>query len=105
MKSFRLLILIAALPALLAARPAAPPQDGQIVVNVERVNILFSVKDNKGKLITNLKQSDFKLYEDGKAQTIERVNLDADLPLHIAMVMDRSNTVLDQLKLEKESAI
>jgi len=105
MKSLRLLLLIAALPALLAARPAAPTQDGQIVVNVERVNILFSVTDNKGKLITNLKQSDFRLTEDGKPQTIERVNLDTDLPLHIALLMDRSNTVLDQLKLEKESAI
>ncbi len=97
---------MAALPALLAARPALlPSQDGQIVVNVERVNILFSVKDNKGKLITNLTKSDFKLTEDGKPQTIERVNLDTDLPLHIALLMDRSNTVLDQLKLEKESAI
>jgi len=105
MKSFRYLLLIAALPALLAARPAAPSQDGQIVVNVERVNILFSVKDNKGKLITNLKQSDFKLYEDDKPQRIERVNLDSDLPLHIALLMDQSNTVLDQLKLEKDSAI
>src|SRR5262245_42817819 len=108
MKSFRFLLIIASFSALLAARPAVPAvaaQDGQIVVNVERVNILFSVKDNKGKLITNLKKSDFKLTEDGKPQTIERVNLDTDLPLHIAMLMDRSNTVLDQLKLEKESAI
>jgi VWFA-related protein len=105
MNSFRFALIIAVLPALLSAGPTPKPQDGQIVVNVERVNILFSVKDNKGKLITNLKQSDFKLYEDDKPQTIERVTLDSDLPLHIALLMDQSNTVLDQLKLEKDSAI
>lgn len=106
-------MLIALLPIATAGRPAAallqqqPSVDGQttIDINVDRVNILFSVKDSKGKLITNLKQEDFRLTEDDKPQTIERLNLDRDLPLNIVMLMDRSNTVLDQLKLEKDAAI
>ena len=89
---------------LLAGSPSAAATQ-QIEINVERVNILFSVKDNKGKLITNLKQSDFKLFEDEKPQTIERVNIDTDLPLNIALLIDRSGTVQNQLKLEKDAAI
>jgi len=103
MKNFRFLLVIVLLPMVLAGTPAVTPQ--QIEINVERVNILFSVKDNKGRLITNLKQSDFKLFEDEKPQAIERVNIDTDLPLNIALLIDRSGTVQNQLKLEKEAAI
>jgi VWFA-related protein len=103
MKYFRFLLLIVFLPIAVAGRPAGVPQ--QIEINVDRVNILFSVKDNKGKLVTNLTQTDFKLYEDDKPQTIERLNIDRDLPLNIAMLIDRSGTVQNQLKLEKDAAI
>lgn len=103
MKHFRFLLVILLLPIVFAGQPSAAAQ--QIEINVERVNILFSVKDNKGKLITSLKQSDFKLFEDEKAQAIERVNIDTDLPLNIALLIDRSGTVQNQLKLEKEAAI
>ena len=103
MKHFRFFLLTLLLPVIFAGEPISAAQ--QIEVNVERVNILFSVKDNKGKLITSLKQSDFKLFEDDKPQTIERVNIDTDLPLHIALLIDRSGTVQNQLKLEKDAAI
>src|SRR6187399_1119109 len=103
MKHFRFLLLILILPIIFAGEPISAA--AQIEVNVERVNIMFSVKDNKGKLITSLKQSDFKLFEDDKPQTIERVNIDTDLPLNIALLIDRSGTVQNQLKLEKDAAI
>jgi Ca-activated chloride channel homolog len=103
MKYFRFLLLIVFLPIVVAGRSAVVPQ--QIEINVDRVNILFSVKDNKGKLVTNLTQADFKLYEDEKPQTIERLNIDRDLPLNIALLIDRSGTVQNQLKLEKDAAI
>lgn len=109
MKSFRFCLLLLLLPILLAAHSAAPVRQGddtgKISVNVDRVNILFTVKDNKGKLITDLKPEDFKLSEDGKPQTIERVNIDRDLPLSIALLIDRSGTVQNQLKVEKDAAI
>jgi len=103
MKHFRFLLLILILPIIFAGEPISAA--AQIEVNVERVNIMFSVKDNKGKLITSLKQSDFKLFEDDKPQAIERVNIDTDLPLNIALLIDRSGTVQNQLKLEKDAAI
>jgi VWFA-related protein len=104
MKILRFLSIIVCLPMLLAGSLSLAASQ-QIEINVERVNILFSVKDNKGRLVTNLKQSDFKLFEDEKPQTIERVNIDTDLPLNIALLIDRSGTVQNQLKLEKDAAI
>lgn len=101
--------MMALLPMVLAARPATPLQQGNdqgtISLNVDRVNILFTVKDNKGNFVTNLKQEDFRLSEDNKPQVIERVNIDRDLPLNIALLIDRSGTVTNQLKLEKDAAI
>jgi VWFA-related protein len=104
MKYLRFLSVIFFLPILLAGSPSVAATQ-QIEINVERVNILFSVKDNKGRLVTNLRQSDFKLFEDEKPQTIERVNIDTDLPLNVALLIDRSGTVQNQLKLEKDAAI
>jgi VWFA-related protein len=104
MKYLRFLLLIVFLPMLLAGSPSVAATQ-QIEINVERVNVLFSVKDNKGRLVTSLKQSDFKLFEDEKPQTIERLNIDTDLPLNIALLIDRSGTVVEQLKFEKDAAI
>jgi VWFA-related protein len=104
MKYLRFLLLIVFLPMLLAGSPSVAATQ-QIEINVERVNVLFSVKDNKGRLVTSLRQSDFKLFEDEKPQTIERLNIDTDLPLNIALLIDRSGTVVEQLKFEKDAAI
>jgi VWFA-related protein len=111
MKCLRYCLLIALLPVVIAASPAAGLQQNSsdepqtIVVDVDRVNILFTVKDKSGKLITNLKQDDFKLEEDGKPQSIIRLNIDQDLPLNIAMLIDQSGTVQSQMKLEQDAAI
>jgi len=111
MKYLRYCLLIALLPVVLAASPAAAlQQDGSdepqtIVVDVDRVNILFNVKDKNGKLITNLKQDDFRLEEDGRPQSIIKLYIDQDLPLNIALLIDQSGTVQSQMKLEQDAAI
>jgi len=111
MKYLRYCLLIVLLPVVMAASPAVRlQQDGSdepqtIVVDVDRVNVLFTVKDKNGKLITNLKQDDFRLEEDGRPQSIIKLNIDHDLPLNIAMLVDQSGTVQSQMKLEQDAAI
>src|SRR5215510_14493817 len=39
-------------------------------VDVDRVNVVFTVFDNKGRFITDLEQGHFKVFEDNKPQTI-----------------------------------
>src|ERR1700761_295170 len=51
----------------------AASQEPTLKINVDLVNILFTVKAKKGgQLIPNLEQNNFKIYEDGKEQKIQR---------------------------------
>lgn len=87
--------------------PSSDPADqarGQIGVNVLQVPLMVSVTDNKGKLVTTLTKEDFKVYEDDKLQTIRSFNRDADLPLSIALLVDGSGSIIQQLKFERAAA-
>jgi VWFA-related protein len=77
-----------------------------IRVNATLVNTVFTVadKNGKGKFITNLKQADFRIYEDDKAQTITNFSAETDLPLSIALLIDTSGSIRDKLNLEQEAA-
>lgn len=87
-------------------RPAPKKSaDDQIIVNVDLVNILFTVADKKGKFITNLKKEDFRIFEDEKAQVVRNFSSETDLPLTIALLIDTSGSIRDKLRFEQEAAI
>src|SRR5262245_39072832 len=62
-----------------------------LVVHVELVNVLFTVTDRKGRLVTDLDQSNFRIYEDNRPQTITNFSKETDLPLTIALLIDTSS--------------
>jgi VWFA-related protein len=89
-----------------APRPAAPTQqDDTLSVNVNLVDLLYTVADRRGKFITNLKKEDFKVYEDNRIQTITNFTSETDLPLTIALLVDTSGSIRDKLRFEQEAAI
>jgi VWFA-related protein len=98
----------ALLAGLLFAQGPTPntPADKQtqIITSVVDVPLMVSVTDNKGKLITNLTKNDFRIFEDDKAQTIKSFTRDTDLPLSIALLVDASGSVIEQLKFERAAA-
>src|SRR5689334_12876497 len=61
--------------------PAKAGDDQTLSVNVDLVNILFTVADRRGKFVTNLKKDDFRVFEDERAQTITNFSSETDLPL------------------------
>src|SRR6058998_2784724 len=85
--------------------PAKPADDQTISVNVDLVNILFTVADKKGKFVTNLRKDDFRVFEDEKAQNITNFSAETNLPLTIALLVDTSGSVRDRLRFEQEAAI
>lgn len=110
------LIAVAALGAQQQAQPAAPPKPqseappqtghpGAIVSNVNLVEVLFSVVTKKQKLITDMTQQDFKVFDDGAQQEITSFSQPTDLPLRIGMVLDTSNSIRERLKFEQDAAI
>jgi VWFA-related protein len=100
--------------ALLAQPPSqnAPPgksadaeeQPVSIKVNVDVVNILASVRDKRGALVSNLEQKDFTVLEDGKAQTIKYFTRETDLPLTIGLLVDVSGSQRNLIGIERNAA-
>src|SRR5260370_11186941 len=87
------------------AEPTAKPGDNQTIsVNVDLVNILFTVADKKGKFVTNLRKDDFRVFEDEKGQAITNFSSETDLPLTIALIIDTSGSIRDKLRFEQEAA-
>jgi Ca-activated chloride channel homolog len=92
-------------PAPKQPAPGSAGEDQTIKVNVDLVNILFSVVDRKGKFVTNLKKEDFKVFEDEKLQSISNFSSESDLPLTISLLVDTSGSIRDKLKFEEDAAI
>ena len=115
------LICCGVLAALLPASSQTPPQppspgpgsdqdqtaspDSTIRVNVDLVNVYFTVKAKKGgQLIPNLKKEDFSVSEDGKPQTITRFSKEADLPLTLGLLIDISASQERLIDIESQAA-
>jgi VWFA-related protein len=81
------------------ASPAPQVAQTKIAVEVKAVSVLATVRDKKGKIISNLTKDDFELQEDGKPQAINYFARESDLPLRMGLLVDTSlsqRRVLDQ---------
>jgi VWFA-related protein len=89
----------------LAWEPIFAQGGGQpIRVDVDVVNVLCTVSDKRGALVTNLRKEDFEIRENGRKQEIRYFARDTDLPLTVAMLMDVSGSVRQALDAEREAA-
>jgi VWFA-related protein len=93
-------------PPSLPQNPAQPQQESlpSISVDVNVVNVLFTVRDRKGALITNLTKDDVQVLEDGKPQTIKTFTRETDLPLTIGMLVDVSRSQQNLIDVERRAA-
>jgi Ca-activated chloride channel family protein len=83
----------------------AEQSDTRIVLDVTRVNMLFTVTDKKGRFITDLTKTDFQVFENKKSQAIQEFTAESDLPLRIGILIDTSNSIRDRFRFEQEAAI
>jgi VWFA-related protein len=81
-----------------------PPQT-PLRVNVDLVNVSFTVTDRGGRFVSGLKQNDFTLEEDGQAQEIQRFSQESERPLTIGVLIDKSPSVGRVFADEKAAAI
>jgi VWFA-related protein len=75
-----------------------------IRVDVELVNVLCTVHDKRGALVTDLAKDDFEIRENGRKQEIRYFTRETDLPLTVAMLVDVSGSVRSVLAEEREAA-
>ncbi len=88
-----------------APTPTPTPDEEVIKVDTEVVNVLFTAQDQRRRLLTDLKQEDIKILEDGKEQPISTFSRQIDLPLSLAILIDTSASQERTLPDEKSAAI
>ena len=81
------------------------PPEQTIRIEVKEVQIPFSVFDNKGSLVLDLKKEDFRVLEDGVEQEVQYFSAPTNLPLRFGILIDTSSSARMRLKFEKEAAM
>lgn len=88
-------------PAPPASAPVAGPEPAfKFTVDVNLVMVDATVRDDRGAIFIKLKREDFRVLEDGVEQEIRHFSRD-ELPLAVALVIDRSGSVapvIDRLR-------
>lgn len=85
--------------------PPADPEDEEIRIDTEAVNILFTAQDKERRLLLGLKKEDVAIFEDGKQQEIVAFSRQVDLPMSLAILIDTSVSQQRTLPEEKAAAI
>jgi VWFA-related protein len=96
---------------MLAAPTVAPPQSQKVLdsqtlrVDVNLVNVVFTVTDEIGRFMTDLDRDDFTVYEDDTRQGIQNFHTETNLPLRISLLIDASGSILNKLRFEQQAAL
>src|SRR5580698_1392626 len=85
-----------------APQPIAGLETETLKVNVNLVNVYFSVRDKEG-YITNLKKEDCSIFEDKALQKTKNFTQEKNLPLTIGMLLDTSGSQMNVLPLEQQA--
>lgn len=89
----------------LARAQQGTPIPGDIRVAVNEVIVPVTVTDDRGRFVSNLDQGDFRVYEDGKVQTIKYFNRERNQPVVVGFLIDVSNASRLHWKVFQEAAI
>jgi len=89
---------------LLTDNPIRGLQQATISIDVKVITLLATVRDRKGKIISDLVKSDFKLEEDGRPQTIRYFSKETDLPLSLGLLVDTSGSQRGVLSEERSAS-
>ena len=84
------------------AQPINQDDTQTLKVNVNLVNLYFSVRDKTG-FITSLHKDDCSIYENKELQKIKNFTQEKNLPLTIGILLDTSGSQMHVLPLEQQS--
>jgi len=82
----------------------AAAQRGRIRVNVNLVNVLVSVLDEKNRPAPDLPREAFRLFEEGLEQKIDKFESETLQPLDLAIMIDASLSAHKEISFEQEAA-
>jgi Uncharacterized protein containing a von Willebrand factor type A (vWA) domain len=76
--------------------PSLQEEEGIIKVDTELVNLNVRVVDRNGRPVNDLKQAEFKVFEEGQPQHIEFFSK-SEIPTNYTLVVDNSGSLRQQL--------
>jgi Ca-activated chloride channel family protein len=98
-----LLVLAAATLVAQQTTPPTPPQQGVFRGGVQTVAIYATVTDSSGRLVPDLEQKHFEVFDDGKPQQITLFKSDVQ-PITVVVMLDTSGSMTANFELLKQSA-
>ncbi len=88
------------------APPPQPESDESMAtlkVNVNLVDVFFTVKSKNGELVPHLSQDDCSVSEDKQPQTLKHFVAETDLPITLGILLDTSGSQYRVLPLEQDA--
>jgi VWFA-related protein len=88
-----------------APQPPPPEEAGQTIrVDVDLVNLYFSVRDKRGGYVSNLTKEDFEVFEDGKKQEIKLFARETEQPITVGLLVDVSRSQESLIEEERRAS-
>lgn len=85
--------------------PAPLPGEATDTLKVESsiVNMIFTVQDGEGRLVKNLGRDQFRVTDEEQAQTITHFAEEANQPLSLVVLLDKSASVSSHFDFERRA--
>ncbi len=104
------LLVILGLALTAAAQEATlppPPTASEEVIQIESnlVNMFFTVRDGKGRLVKNLRPNQLRVTDNGQPQAITHFAEEVDGPLALAVVFDKSASVESHFAFQRQATM
>jgi len=82
-----------------------PPGVTTLKVNVNEVDLVFTVIDHKGHFVTGLQQQNLGLLDDGRPpMRVRQFAQQTNLPLRVGIMLDTSSSIRQRFQFEQEAA-
>jgi VWFA-related protein len=86
------------------AIPQEPAQGPALKKSVNLVNLFSTVRDKNKRIVGDLKQEGFKVYEDNQEQKIAFFSKEVTLPITLGLLIDTSGSEQNRLGAEQAAA-
>lgn len=97
--------MVSAASLFLDAYRAGAQQDATFSSDVQVVNLLATVRNNRNEILRDLSKDDFLVLENGRPQTIRYFSRESDLPLTIGLMVDTSMSQARVLDSERGASL
>ena len=87
-----------------AAIPQEPAQGPALKKTVNLVNLFATIRDKNKRIVGDMKQEDFRVFEDGGEQKIAFFSKEVTMPITLGLLIDTSGSEQNRLGAEQEAA-